>query len=135
MSYCSTAGIAVLKESGSTFQTKVQDGAGLVQPTNGSQLEGKVYFAIPYPPRASAAQNLHVNFSSTNTTIVSTTIYYDGDERFKKDIRQTSSFTQPLRATASSLSTDKEGICVAFAIKFSGISSNIEFFSVGIAFG
>ncbi|KAF8242906.1 hypothetical protein K440DRAFT_615317 [Wilcoxina mikolae CBS 423.85] len=135
MSYCSTAGIAVLKESGSTFETRVQDGAGRVQPTNGSQLEGKIYFAIPYPPKASTAQNLHINFASTNTSIISTTVYYDGDERFGKDVRKTSSFVQPLRATAASLTTEKEGICVALTVKFNGISSSIEIFSVGISFG
>ncbi|KAF8245511.1 hypothetical protein K440DRAFT_646213 [Wilcoxina mikolae CBS 423.85] len=135
MSYSSTAGIAVQNEAGSTFDTKVQDGIGFVHPTNTSQLEGRVYFSIPYPPNSSTATDLHVNFASTSATIVSINIYYDGDCRFSKNgVRQTQTFVQNLKGTASSMSTDKEGICVALGLKFSGISSNIEFLSCGITF-
>jgi len=135
MSYSSTSGIAVQVEDGASFNTKVQDGIGLVVPTNSSQLEGRVYFTIPYPPNSSTAQDVHINFVSTSATVVSISIYYDGDCRFTKNgVRQSQSFVQSLKSTASSMSTDKEGICVALGLKFNAMSSNIDFLSCGISF-
>ncbi|KAI3319122.1 hypothetical protein HD806DRAFT_510048 [Xylariaceae sp. AK1471] len=130
--WLSTHGIGAIKDSDSTFSIVAESGSAVVKPTQANQLTGWLHFVIPSPPVTNPnLKTLAIDFSTQGATVEGVAVYLANNEIYTKNkLQRGQSFT--LKILSAESTYDGKGVAVSVFIKFTGVTSTLNFQSVAI---
>jgi hypothetical protein len=115
--------VAVLKEYGTSFDTRIMPGYADIRPTTSDQLSGKLHFAIPRPPTGyNNIYEVKIGFSSQSCTVDSFSVWLGKSKKIEETDLQWTGTNSSAFTTAMSVQ-GPSGIEVIIGVTFDNASS------------